>query len=95
VSLFNWAGRKGIMEKELMGDCCRMGEFELHDYVKAVKSLHPRIQKGDIGSVDEINSNPFYIRVKWLTGSSQNNYSIVSDTDVTKITEDDYIAEIL
>jgi hypothetical protein len=72
-----------------------MGEFELHDYVKAVKSLHPRIQRGDIGTVDQINTNPFYIRVKWLTGSSQNNFTIVSDTDVMKITEDDYIAEIL
>ena len=72
-----------------------MDEYELHDYVKAVKSLHPRINKGDIGTVDEINNTPFYIRVKWLTGISKNNYSIVSDIDIIKISEDDYIADIL
>jgi len=72
-----------------------MDEYELHDYVKAVKSLHPRINKGDIGTVDEINNTPFYIRVKWLTGISQNNYSIVSDNDIIKISEDDYIADLL
>ena len=72
-----------------------MDEYELHDYVKAVKSLHPRINKGDIGTVNEINNTPFYIRVKWLTGISKNNYSIVSDIDIIKISEDDYIADIL
>ena len=72
-----------------------MDEYKLHDYVKAVKSLHPKISKGDIGTVDQINANPFYIRVKWLTGASQNTYSIVSDVDLIKISEDDYIAEIL
>lgn len=72
-----------------------MNEFEINDYVKAVKSLHPKINKGDIGKIDQINVNPVYLRVTWLTGNSVHKHSIVSENDVQKITEDDYIADIL
>jgi hypothetical protein len=72
-----------------------MNEFEINDYVKTVKSLHPKINKGDIGKIDQINVNPVYLRVTWLTGNSVHKHSIVSKNDVQKITEDDYIADIL